>query len=61
MRKREWTYAPRDPDDDMAKLHAQYENPALYELAKQITHEEGLDWFDPRTGEKHPAPTKEKK
>jgi len=32
------------------------ENPALYEVAKQITHEAGFDWHDPRTGKKYPAP-----
>lgn len=36
------------------------ENPALYELAKQVCHEEGIEWTDPRTGEVHkPTPKEE--
>jgi hypothetical protein len=32
------------------------EIPALYEVAKQICHDLGMPWFDPRTGKKYPAP-----
>lgn len=28
----------------------------LYEVAKRVSHEQGYDWHDPRTGEKFPAP-----
>ena len=38
-----------------------YENPYLYEIAKQITHETGADWYDPRTGKKYPAPKEYKR
>jgi hypothetical protein len=34
------------------------ENPALYRVARDICHEFGMDWYDPRTGKKHPAPKK---
>jgi hypothetical protein len=36
------------------------ENPALYAIAKQICHEFGLDYTDPRTGKKYPAPKKKR-
>jgi hypothetical protein len=36
------------------------ENPALYDLAKEICHAMGATWTDPRTGEKHPPPEKPK-
>lgn len=32
------------------------ENPALYEVAKQVCHENGLPWTDPRTGVIHQPP-----
>jgi hypothetical protein len=35
------------------------EIPALYEIAKSMCHEFGMDYFDPRTGKKYPAPKKE--
>lgn len=31
------------------------EDPRLYELAKEITTEAGMDYYDPRTGKKTPA------
>lgn len=36
------------------------ENPALYDLAKEITHAMGATWTDPRTGQKYPPPEKPK-
>jgi hypothetical protein len=36
------------------------EIPALYEVAKQTCHEFGMDYHDPRTGKKYPAPKKAK-
>lgn len=36
------------------------EIPALYEVAKQINHDMGWDYIDPRTGIKYPAPKKVK-
>lgn len=32
------------------------EVPALYEIAKQVCHEAGISWRDPRTGEVVPPP-----
>lgn len=32
------------------------EIPALYEVAKQVCHELGLPWTDPRTGQTFPPP-----
>lgn len=37
------------------------ENPALYEVAKQISHDMGMDYYDPRTGVKYKAPKSGKK
>lgn len=34
------------------------EIPALYEVAKDICHDMGWDYTDPRTGVKYPAPKK---
>jgi hypothetical protein len=36
------------------------EIPELYDVAKQICHEAGLPWTDPRTGQTHPPPSQEK-
>lgn len=33
-----------------------YDNPALYGVAMQVCHDFGLDYIDPRTGKKYPAP-----
>lgn len=32
------------------------EIPALYDVARQITLDAGMDWYDPRTGKKHSPP-----
>jgi hypothetical protein len=32
------------------------EIPALYEIARQVCHEHGLSWTDPRTGVTHKPP-----
>lgn len=32
------------------------EIPALYDVARQVCHEHGMPWTDPRTGETYPAP-----
>jgi hypothetical protein len=34
------------------------EIPALYEVAKKITHDAGLPWTDPRTLQTYPPPKK---
>jgi hypothetical protein len=36
------------------------EHPALYDLAKEITHDMGATWTDPRTGQKYPPKEKPK-
>jgi hypothetical protein len=32
------------------------EIPELYEIAKQLCHDAGVSWFDPRTGKEYPPP-----
>jgi hypothetical protein len=32
------------------------EDPRLYDIARQITHDMGFDWTDPRTLKKYPKP-----
>jgi hypothetical protein len=34
-----------------------WEIPAVYDLARQICHESGIPWTDPRTGRTYPPPT----
>jgi len=34
------------------------ERSALYEVAKKVCHEHGLDWTDPRSGVTYPPPKK---
>lgn len=35
------------------------EVPALYDVARQVCHDMGLSWTDPRTGITYPPPKKE--
>jgi len=35
------------------------EPPTLYDVARDVCHEQGMDWTDPRTGIKYPPPKKE--
>lgn len=37
------------------------EIPALYEVAKQVCHDHGIPWTDPRTGVTYQPPHKKKK
>lgn len=39
-----------------AFVEDRYENPMLYDLARQICHASGLPWRDPRTGVVYPPP-----
>ena len=32
------------------------DNPKLYDVARLICHQHGMDWTDPRTGKLYPAP-----
>jgi hypothetical protein len=34
------------------------ESPELYDVARQVSHEAGLPWTDPRSGRTHPPPKK---
>jgi hypothetical protein len=34
------------------------ENPAMYDIARQICHEQGVPWTDPRTGITYPPPSR---
>lgn len=38
------------------QLWEQEKRDGLYNVAKQVTHEAGLPWTDPRTGKTHPPP-----
>jgi hypothetical protein len=32
------------------------EPPSLYDVVRDLCHKQGMDWTDPRTGEKFPPP-----
>lgn len=37
------------------------EIPALYDVARQVCHDAGLPWTDPRTGKTYPPPYRQPK
>jgi hypothetical protein len=35
------------------------EPPSLYDIARDVCHQQGMDWTDPRTGKTYAAPKKD--
>jgi hypothetical protein len=49
-----------NPGFSFQKIFDRNGDESLYDVAREVCHKHGMDWTDPRTGEKHPAPKGDK-
>jgi hypothetical protein len=45
-----------NPGFDFQQVFTRRDDERLYDVAKKVCHEHGMDWTDPRDGKKWPAP-----